>query len=78
NPLVPIHAVTFLETLFGLQADLAYDPAYDAKAVKAAVRQALQTEYSFANRTFGQGVSGDEVAALIQVVPGVIAVNVKQ
>jgi Baseplate J-like protein len=77
NPLVPIHAVTFLETLFGVQADLAYNPAYDAKAVKAAVLQKLQTEYSFANRSFGQGVSSDEISAFIQAVPGVVAVNVK-
>ncbi len=78
NPLIPINAVSFLETLFGLQADLAYDPAHDAKAVKAAVLQALKTNYSFANRGFGQGISSDEVAAYIEAVPGVAAVNVKQ
>jgi hypothetical protein len=76
NPLIPIHAVTFLETLFGLQADLKYDPAYDSAAVKAAVLDMLQQSYSFQARTFGQGVSSDEVAALIQAVPGVVAVNV--
>jgi hypothetical protein len=78
NPLIPIHAVSFLETLFSLHADLAYDPAHDAKAVKAAVLQALKASYSFANRGFGQGVSSDEVAAFIQAVPGVVAVNVTQ
>jgi hypothetical protein len=36
----------------------------------------LRETYSFANRTFGQGVSADEIAALLQGVPGVIAVNV--
>jgi hypothetical protein len=44
--------------------------------VEAQVMQALTTTYSFANRTFGQGVSADEVAAVIQAVPGVVAVNV--
>jgi hypothetical protein len=39
--------------------------------------QALTQNYSFANRNFGQGVSADEVAAFIQAVPGVMAVNVK-
>ena len=78
NPLIPINAVTFIETLFSLDADLAYDPAYDQTAVKAAVLQALRQNYSFAARTFGQGVSGDEVAAFIQAVPGVLAVNVNQ
>jgi hypothetical protein len=76
NPLVTIHAVSFLETLFGLEADLKYGPAYDMPTVKAAVLATLQQRYSFAARSFGQGVSSDEVAALIQGVPGVIAVNV--
>ena len=76
DPLVPIHAFTFLETLFGLFADLAYDPAYDRSAVQAQVIQTLNSTFGFANRTFGQGVSGDEVAACIQAIPGVLAVNV--
>ncbi|HEY0760114.1 MAG TPA: putative baseplate assembly protein [Acidisarcina sp.] len=77
SPLVPITLASFLETLFGLSADIAYDPAYDATVVEAAVRQTLASTYSFANRALGQGVSLDEIAALIQSVPGVIAVNVK-
>lgn len=77
NPNVVIYAQSFLETTFGLDADLTYDPAYDSNAVQAAVLAALQQTYSFAARSFGQGVSGDEVAALIQGVPGVVAVNVK-
>jgi hypothetical protein len=76
NPLIPISAQSFLETLFGLEADLLCDPAFDTKAVRAAVRQALTETYSFANRTFGQGVSADEISAVIQAVPGVVAVNV--
>jgi predicted phage baseplate assembly protein len=78
NPLIPINAATFYETLFGIEAKLAYDPSYDSNAVEAAVLAALQTNYSFANRSFGQGVSSDEVAAFIQAVPGVVAVNVTQ
>ncbi len=77
NPNVVIYVQSFLETTFGLDADLTYDPAYDSTAVQAAVLAALQQTYSFAARSFGQGVSGDEVAALIQGVPGVVAVNVK-
>jgi hypothetical protein len=76
NPLIPITAQSFLETLFGLSADLRYDPKYDAPTVKAQVLQALSQAYSFAARTFGQGVSVDEVAAVIQSIPGVVAVNV--
>jgi hypothetical protein len=81
NPLIPIHAFSFLETLFSVRADLTYEPGANAAtitAVNKAVIAALQQNYSFANRTFGQGVTADEVAALMQAVPGVIAVNVKQ
>jgi hypothetical protein len=76
NPLIPITAQSFLETLFGFSADLAYDPAFDAPTVQNQVLQTLYQTYSFAKRTFGQGVSTDEVAAIIQAVPGVVAVNV--
>jgi hypothetical protein len=78
NPLIPITAQSFLETLFGLSADLQYDPAYDQPTVQAQVLQTLSQVYSFAQRTFGQGVSVDEIATVIQSVPGVVAVNVKE
>jgi predicted phage baseplate assembly protein len=77
SPNVVIYPQSFLETTFGLSADLCYDPSYSAPAVQASVLQLLQQTYSFASRGFGEGVSGDEVAALIQGVPGIIAVNVK-
>ena len=76
NPNVSIQAFSFLETTFGLVAGITYDPAYDATTIEAAVLLQLQQTYSFANRSFGQGVSSDEIAALIQGVTGVIAVNV--
>jgi hypothetical protein len=76
NPRIAVYASTFLETTFGLSADLTYDPRYSAPDVQAAVLQQLQATYGFANRDFGQGVSADEIAALIQGVPGVVAVNV--
>jgi len=77
NPLIPITAVSFLETTFSVEIALKYDSAYDQSAVKAEVRQALTQTYSFAARTFGQGASADEIAALVQAVPGVIGANVK-
>ena len=76
NPLIPITAVSFMETLFGFSADVTYDPSYSQPAVEAAIWQTLATDFSFANRTFGQGVSADEIATVIQGVAGVIAVNV--
>jgi hypothetical protein len=76
NPNVAIYAQSFYETIFKLTASLAYDQAYSVTAVNTAVMTLLTQTYSFAQRTFGQGVSGDEISALIQNVPGVIAVNV--
>jgi hypothetical protein len=80
NPLIPITVQSFLETLFGLSADLQYAPAYDNAAARAGVQaqvlKALYRAYSFEERTFGQSVSADEVSAIIQNVPGVVAVNV--
>ena len=78
NPLVPITVQSFVETLFGLSADVRYDRAYNQPTVQAQILQTLAKAYGFAERTFGQGVSIDDLATVIQNVPGVIAVNVKQ
>jgi hypothetical protein len=78
NPLIPIHVQSFLETLFSIKAELLCDAAYDAAAVKTAVIESLTGIDTFAKRTFGQGVSVDEIEALIQAVPGVAAVNVSK
>jgi len=76
NPLIPIHVQSFLETLFSFSADVRYDPSYDAKVVEQKVLSQLRQSYSFGARTFGQGISTDEIAAFIQGVTGVIACNV--
>jgi hypothetical protein len=76
NPLVSITVVSYVETLFKFVADIQYDAAYDQPTVEAQVRQTLTQDFSFAARSFGQAVSIDEVAATIQGVPGVVAVNV--
>jgi len=78
NQLIPITVVTFLETLFGLSANIAYAAGTDIPTVNANVRAALYQAYSFAQRNFGQGVSVDEVSTVIQAVPGVVAVNVTE
>jgi hypothetical protein len=78
NPQIAVNVQSFYETIFNVTAAIAYDPAYDVTAVNNAVTAALLGNYSFASRDFGQGVSADEVATLIQGVAGVIAVNVTQ
>jgi hypothetical protein len=77
NPLIPITAVSFVETLFRFAADVLYDPAYDPGAVEAEVRSLLAQTFGFAARAFGSAVGVDEISTVIQSVAGVIAVNVK-
>jgi hypothetical protein len=76
NPHVALNVASYNETTFGLKAKILYDPAYSQPAVEAAILSLLQSTYCFASRGFGQGVTKDEIAALIQSVPGVVAVNV--
>jgi len=76
NPLIPIAVTTYVETLFKFSAAVQYDPAYDQPTVQTQVSQTLTAAFSFAARSFGQSVSLDEIAATIQGVPGVVAVNV--
>jgi hypothetical protein len=76
NPLIPIAVQPYVESLFSFSANLVIDPNYDAPTVQAQAQQALSDALSFAARSFGQGVSIDEIAALIQGVPGVVASNV--
>jgi hypothetical protein len=77
NPLIPVIAQSFVETLFGVIAQVAYDPAYHPPEVEADVRRALTDAYSFAKRSFGQGVVADELVSVIQSVPGVVGSNVR-
>jgi hypothetical protein len=76
NPQIAVYVQSFYETIFSVRAAIAYDPAYQITAVNNAVMAALLSTYSFAARDFGQGVSADEIATLIQGVAGVIGVNV--
>jgi hypothetical protein len=76
NPLIPITVVTYLETLFTFTAKVQYDRGADHDSVQAIIQQTLLQAFGFEARSFGQGVSIDEIAATIQGVPGVTAVNV--
>jgi hypothetical protein len=76
NPLIPIIAQTYVETLFTFSANVAYDPKYDQPTVQANVQETLSQAFGFAARSFGQSVSIDEIAAVIQGVAGVVACNV--
>jgi hypothetical protein len=76
NPLTAITTHSYVETLFSFSAELRCDPAYDRGQVESDVRAQLVRSFGFAARAFGQAVGVDELTAIIQGVPGVVAVNV--
>lgn len=73
---VPLQVKSYLPAFFRLQAKVKIDPDYIPAKVLATVRQSLQTQFSFDVRNFGQGVALSEAIAVMQAVPGVVAVDV--
>jgi len=76
NPLVPLQVKSYQSGLFRLTASLKIDPTYLPEKVIAQAEQKLRDTFSFAARAFGQPVHLSEVLAVLQDVPGVVAVNV--
>jgi len=77
NPYVPVFVQTYTPVVFDVGANVQVDTNnYDPKSVIAQVWAALTSAFSFDQRQFGQGVAQSEVIALIQRVPGVIAVEI--
>ncbi|MEK1905158.1 MAG: putative baseplate assembly protein [Pseudomonas sp.] len=56
---------------FGLRAKLRVHPDFVSEKVLAAVRAALAEAFGFEARSYGQSLSGSEVVAVMQRVPGV-------
>ena len=78
DPFVPITLSSYAPATFTMRIALKIAADADAAAVQAAVEAALRSRYSFANRSFGQPVSIDEIDALVQPIPGVVALEVRQ
>lgn len=66
---------TYTPVTFTLAATITTDPARDALAVLAAVQAAVQAAFSFDARDFMQPVYRSEVIAVMQAVPGVVALT---
>jgi predicted phage baseplate assembly protein len=60
---------------FTLTARVAVEPDLIKADVLASVHTALIDAFSFTSRGFGQGVAASEILAVIQNVPGVVAVD---
>ncbi len=72
---VPVTLCDYSPVTFNLAASVIVDPLRDRQAVVNAVRAALRTAFAFAARDFMQPVYRSEVIAVIQAVPGVVAVT---
>jgi hypothetical protein len=77
NPYVPVYipSPSYSAIQFDVGANIQVESDYDPTQVQAQVWQALSTAFSFDQRQIGQGVAQSEVVAVIQQVPGVIAVE---
>jgi hypothetical protein len=78
DPNVPILVKSYEPHFFRLSVALRIDPDYLREKVFPAVELALRDNFSFAARNFGQPVQLSEVITVVQSVPGVVAVVVKQ
>ena len=76
DPLVPLRLVNYADARFACRASVKVLGEFEADPVLDAARTALREHFGFAARGFGQPVSVDEVAAVVQAVAGVEAVHV--
>lgn len=75
DPYVPLRVQTYRQAYFRMAARVKVDPDYSQDLVLTAVENALRDAFSFDARAFGQPVTQSEVIAVMQAVPGVVAVD---
>ena len=75
DPSVSFTVKSYHLKIFPLDAGIKVDPDYLTETVLAQVRQSLLFHFSFESRDLGQPVTKSEAIALIQSVPGVVAVD---
>ena len=75
DPGPPFILDSFRLCRFDVAGKLLIDERYDPEIVKSQTTNRLLAAFEFSRRQFGQGVSAAEVIALMQSVPGVIAVD---
>ena len=75
DPHVNIQLLSYQPSTFRLGMKVKRDPAYEIKALLAAVEAALRERYSFDNRALAQPVYQSDVIEVVHSVPGVLAVD---
>jgi hypothetical protein len=78
DPHVPLQVVAYQRVLFTFSASVLVDLANVTwPQVSGQAWQALTAAFAFGQRALGQGVAASEIIAIIQQVPGVIAVQLQ-
>ena len=75
---LPLKVEEYRPASFGMAAKIETDPDHIPERMKVAVSAALQEQFGFEARSFGQGVALSEVVAAVQSVPGVVIVDVDE
>jgi hypothetical protein len=75
DPIQPVMVAGYIPRSFSLEASMMTDSRYVDEDVFAQARSILLENFSFEKRAFGQPVTAAEVVAMIQAVPGVVAVD---
>jgi predicted phage baseplate assembly protein len=78
DPRVPLRVRSFRRAYFRLAGKIRLDPEHMPEKVITAITESLRATFSFEARAFGQPVTSSEVIAVIQKVPGVVAVDLDQ
>ena len=78
DPIERVYIDSFRLRTFTIEADILIDERHIADDVLAEVRAALKDSFSFENRDFGQPVTAAEVLSIMQVVDGVVAVDLNK
>lgn len=76
DPLVDFRILTYRSAPFRIDGNIIVDPDYVADDVLDATKSKLRESFSFTKRNFGQPVMLSEVIAIMQDIPGVLAVDI--
>jgi predicted phage baseplate assembly protein len=77
DPLQPVRLDSYTPQRFYLQARVLVDLSYLAAAVLENARATLLRTFSFEQRSLGQPVTASEIIAVMQRIPGVVAVDLE-
>jgi Baseplate J-like protein len=76
DPYVPFTVKSYRQAQFQIHGTITIDADHVIETVMAAVTADLSTRYAFDARAFGQPVALSQTIAIMQAIPGVVAVDI--